>query len=698
MPRLPTTALLALTLAVAGAAAGGPGPAAARVAAADSVVLDFAAPDSTFFSATDSIWGVTAPVIVIGAPTSRPADPAAATVDAVTITARDARSVADLGVALPATKVNVNSRGESLFSVRGAPERHVRVNLEGIPLNVPWDERADLSMVPADAIGSLRAVRGVGGVFDGPNALGGTLDLLPPVLPGDGRRTRLGFQYGESRAWEARALHQRAAGPWQWLAAVARREQDGFVAPADYVAPFNQGPGRQRLNSDLAQGSLLLRVARDLPEGGSVRLLVSASDGEKGVPPETHLDDGARYWRYPRVRRGLLGLALDRPAGEERRWGVSAHVAADLFRQEIRAYDDATFTTPQLAPGVDYETDDDRTGTARLRVTRRVGDGASVAVQGLARYAHHRESLVKDGPELGYAQWLTSLTAEGTARPAAGWTLRGGAGWERAATPETGDKPERDAVDALVAHARAQRDLGPRVSLHAAASRRSRFPALRELYSGALGRFVPNPDLRPERQDLLEVGGVARGASWEAGVAGFAARLRDGIERLALPDRRFQRANIDEIRTLGVEAVATWRPWPALSLAAHHTLLRARREREGGAEGAVEDRPAYTSFASATWTAPRGLRLTVEGTAVGPRESADATDQEDGLRRLPPGATLNARLGWTWRLPPNGLERVEFFLRANNLLDATIEAQTGLPEAGRMVFVGANAWLDAWGG
>ncbi len=665
-------------------------------APADSFALDFATPDSTFFSAADSIWGLTEPVIVIGAPAGRSADPAATAVDAVTISARDARSVADLGPLLPATKVNVNSRGESLFSVRGAPERHVRVFLDGVPLNVPWDERADLSMVPADAIGSLRAVRGVGGVLDGPNALGGTLDLLPPTLPGDGRRTRLGLRYGESRAWEARALHQQAAGAWQWLAAAARREQDGWIVPEGLDAPFNQGEGRERLNSDLAQSSLLLRAQRELRGGGTLRLLLVASDGEKGVPPETHLDDGARYWRYPVARRGLFAASLDRPASGARPWGLSASVAGDLSRQEIRQYDDATFTTPELAPGVDYETDRDRTAYARAGTTRRLGADASVAVQGIARYTHHRESLVKDGPELAYAQWLTSLVAEGAAKPARDWSLRAGAGWERAATGETGDKPARNAIDAVVAHARVQRDFGDGLALHAAVSRRSRFPALRELYSGALGRFVPNPALMPERQDLLETGAVARGANWEAGLTGFAGRLRDGIERVALDDLTYQRVNIDEIRVLGVETVMAWRPAPAWSISAHHTLLHVRREVDGAWSGPLEDRPSYLAFASLTWLAPGDFRLAVEGAAVGPRESVDVTDEVDGLRRLPAGATLGARAGWTWRVPPAGLSRVELYLRVSNVFDEAIDSQTGLPEPGRMIAVGANAWFDAW--
>lgn len=655
-----------------------------------------AAPADLTADFPDSIWGVTEPIVVIGTTTSRTADPSGATLDAIALSARDLKSAADLGPVLPATRVLVNSRGESQFMIRGAPERQVRLWLDGIPLNVPWDERVDASLVPVDAVGSVRAVRGVGSALDGPNALAGTIELRSPLLPGDGRRTRLGFQMGESHLWEGRLLHQRRSGDWEMLAASAWRRQSGFVVPDGLAAPFNQGSARERLNSDLEQASLLLRLRRDLQGGGAWHLLLLGTDGEKGVPPETHLEDGARYWRNPAVRRGLLGIGLSKPLGEDDRWELRADIAGDLFRQEIRAYDDATYTTPALAPGSDYETDDDATGYARVRATRRLSEESTLAVQAMTRYAHHRESLERDGPTLDYAQLIASLTAEADIAVGDQWRLLAGGGYDRASTPETGDKPARDATGAAVAHLRVQRQVGERAVVHGSLSRRSRFPALRELYSGALGRFVPNPDLAPERQDQIETGLTARGATWEVGLTGFASYLDGGIERISLPGRQFQRVNLDAIRTLGLEAVVAWRPLAAWEVGAHHTILDSRRKKDGRYGEWAEDRPAYMWFVSMAWAAPWGSRLAVEGTALGPRMSADAADEVDGLRRLPAQGAMNVRLSQPLREGIGPLTRAEIYARVNNVLDAEIDAQSGLPEPGRTLLIGVNAWLDAW--
>ncbi len=668
---------------------------AAAVPAADEVPDAF--PAELQITGADTIWVITEPVVVYGSTTSGTIDSAASSVDAIVLGAQDLQSAADLSPVLPATRTVVNSRGESVFMVRGASERHVRLWLDGIPLNVPWDERVDAGLVPVDAIGSVRGVRGVGSVLEGPNALAGTIELRLQTMPSDGARTRLGMQFGESVLREGRLLHQRRQGAWEVLAAGSWRAQDGYVVPSDLAVPTNQGPSRQRLNSDLEQTSLLLRLQHHGASGATWHLTWLGSDGEKGVPPETHLGADARFWRYPAVRRGLLGAGLRTPLGESDDWELAVDAAADLFHQEIRSYDDATYATPALTPGADHETDNDRTGFARARATRYL-DRGSVAVQASARYTHHRESLQYAGPELTYAQLIGAAAVEADLDLGGGWRARTGGGWDLATTPESGDKPARDATGAAAAFARLERRLGEPLTLHASYARRSRFPALRELYSGALGRFVPNPDLAPEVQDLWDLGAVARRGSWEIGVTGFASWLDGAIERVGLNDgsNRFQRVNLDAVRTLGVEAVAVWRPAPAWEIGGHHSVIEARRRAGGRYDGAVEDRPSYISFLSFTWHGDGGWRTTVEGAALGPRMSADVNDDGDGLRRLPAQGTVNVRVGKVLAGGIGPLSRGELHLRVDNVFDALVESQTGLPLAGRTVVGGVEVWFDAW--
>ena len=228
------------------------------------------------------------------------------------------------------------------------------------------------------------------------------------------------------------------------------------------------------------------------------------------------------------------------------------------------------------------------------------------------------------------------------------------------------------------------RDLGTRTGVYLGASRRSRFPSLRETYSGALGRFVPNPGLEPEQQDQVEVGATAAADAWSLEGAAFYGRLSGGIERQAIEGSdQFERVNRSEIITPGVEVAATWTPHADLEARLQHTILDARVQ-DGGSERPAEDRPGYLSLVGVSWQRWSGPGAALEAQVTGPRWSADST-AADGLRHLPAGVTWNLRLSWDWVDVPGSTSDVELHLRVDNLFDQRVDYQTGLPEPGRTV-------------
>ncbi|HPF70373.1 MAG TPA: TonB-dependent receptor [Candidatus Krumholzibacteria bacterium] len=593
----------------------------------------------------------------------------------------DAGSLAAIGAVLPSSRVTVNSRGDAVPMVRGASERHVQTFLDGIPLNLPWDERVDLETVPALGIGRVEGRRGPATLLDGPGALAGSLRLLPPVAV-DEVRTRVRGSFGSESATLAEAVHQRRLGAWQTMAAGAWQKRDAL--------PLAGGDG-PRFNSDLEQGALLLRGARPLAGTGSLSLLATAWTAEKGVPPEMHLGDEARFWRYPVRERMLAGAALEVPLDAQGTWDLGATVSFDAFHQEIDPRGPDGWDQP-LEDGQDYEKNWDRTGYGRLRLERWLGDHARMALQGSARYTHHRETTAVGDPVLAYAQWLTSVAAEGEAVMDETWTLRAGLGWDHGATPEAGDKASSPAKDAVALNLRVVRSLGERTSVFAGAGRRSRFPSLRETYSGALGRFIPNPELGPERQDQVEAGAAARSAHWSLEGAAFASRITGGIERQAIPGtNQFERVNRSEVRVPGVEVIGAWTPRPEVEARLQHTILDARVEDEG-VERPAEDRPAYLSLVGVSWQADRGPGAGLEARVTGPRWSADST-AATGVRRLPAGVTWNVRLAWRWPGGVGSTSDVEAWLRLDNAFDTRVDDQTGLPGPGRTLVGGLTLVL-----
>jgi len=183
--------------------------------------------------------------------------------------------VAELSVALPSTRAAVNSRGDAHAMVRGAPERHVQAYLDGIPLNIPWDERVDLETVPAMAVGAMEGRRGPTSLLDGPGVLAGSLRLLPPSAAGPEAITDMRAAAGTDGLGRVELAHRRRAGAWNLMGAGAWRTRDAW--------PLPEGGG-ERENSDLRQTALLLRAARPVAGTGRLSLVGTGWTGEKGAP------------------------------------------------------------------------------------------------------------------------------------------------------------------------------------------------------------------------------------------------------------------------------------------------------------------------------------------------------------------------------------------------------------------------------
>jgi len=613
-------------------------------------------------------------------------------IDQELVETRDGGSVADLAPLMPSTKLTVNSRGESLFMVRGSSERHLRVELDGIPLTIPWDERVDLSMLPLLAIGQVDARRGVSSVLEEPNTLAGTIKIKTREQVVEGSASRIETYGGEADAWGVQGLHQRRHGAWSELLAVAHRERGGFVTPADSEPGLHQDPARRkRLNSQLVQSSALARIQRDFHNEGRWHLLAQASRGDKGVPPEEH-DPDPRFWRYPEVQRLLLGGRLETPLGS--RWELDTAASADFIRQDIQSYTDNSYQTLD-----EWEDDRDRTGFWRAQLGRALGASTDLRVRTTMRYAEHRETTTDQPDEMLYSQLLIGAAAEAEHKFSNGLTARAGAGYEGTTTPESGDKQRSEAMHELALQAAVEGRFAQDGAWHVNGSHRPRMPSLRELYSGALGTFVPNDELRPERQDAVEAGMSWQASRWNLSLNGFAQQIDGAIERITLPTvpPTKQRVNLDKLRNVGIELGSVVKPVRGLAFDLQATWLHSRaRDDNGNFDRRVEDRPNWLATLAGTWTHRSGARIRAELDGVGERYSLDSrkTDPNDPYTQLDATARLNLRLSWRHFGELGGYAGSEWYLRLDNVLDQETFSQLGLVESGRMLQAGVRVDFD----
>ncbi|MDT8341273.1 MAG: TonB-dependent receptor [Longimicrobiales bacterium] len=671
--RLAATALLLL-----------PGPARAQVP--DTIPRDTLPRDTTIFRIEGIRVQASRPVTTVGGASAIEVTldslvlPPAATTEAVL---RE----------IPMLHLRTNSRGEAEVTVRGSESRQVAILMDGVPLTLGWDARTDVSILPAGAVSDVTVVRGLSTLLHGPNVLGGVVEMSV------GRGERYASQsslsattglddaggYGASVTGETPF----ATGGGQGVLRVGAgyRDSRGFPLPDGVSEPVPTGNDR-RLNTDVetVNGFLAMRHRWDGGTWGSFSAASFVS--ERGIAAELGADD-PRLWRYPDVDRTVLALSggtgdRDTPLG---RGDLEFSLGLDVGTTEIHS-----FATRAYRQVVGTEENDARTLTLRLLGDHTLGPRADLRAS--FTYSDINHDLSEDGaPDLEYEQHLFSLAGETVIRlldagrgPVRALRLTVGGAWDRATTPKTGGLPSLGTLDDWGARAGLSallRDGGTLV--HLGASRRGRFPSLRETYAESLNRFVPNPDLRPEHLTSVEGGVTTRLGSGELQVVGFRNELDGAIRRVTFPDRRRQRLNSDELTSTGLEVLFS-QSFGAVSVGGDLTLQSVDlKDRATSVSSEPENMPEEAGTAWVRFPLVAGLTASGEVEYTGSQFCQDPNTGADV--ELDGGSWLNAGIARVWDLSSSRTlgRRLETRVSATNLADTALYDQCGLPRAGRLL-------------
>ena len=610
---------------------------------------------------------------------------------------------------LPSVQVRSNSRGEVQPDLRGADDRQIAVLLDGIPLSLGWDHRTDLSIIPLTAVRTVTLLRGLSSMLHGPNVLGGALEF---DVSG-GQSPELGLQPfsgaisvdqegGTSIGAMSGTSFTHDYANWVLRAGAGYRDNPGVALPEDALSDPTLGTALladadgRRLNSDrrLADGFVSARYQRS--GGGWLSGLVTAADAERGVPPEAHVSD-PRLWRYPNQNRVVMALSggSGQWQTELGRGNVEAAFGLDRSSAEIEEY-----ASPAYRVVVGGETGRTTTLTGRVLGDYRFSAGPEVWSAFTIANVEHNETFA-DGRTLDYQQRLWSLGTEievgnragsGSTGGSTMWSF--GASLDGSDTPLSGDKPPlstlwdwgmRAGVTILGG--------GGSVLYHAGVSRRTRFPSLRELYSGALGRFEPNPDLRPESMKAGEVGITASVGDARLQLVGFHQRLGDGIVRtrtVTTEGIRFQRVNRDDVRSTGVELLAAGTRG-RVNFGGDLTLKRVRvlDSSFGGEPQRAEYEPAVSATLNLGMLAPEAVDVNgfLRFRGVQYCENVEVAD----LERLDSSTTLDLEARRIFQVGGGSSgRRIAGTVGVANITDSIVLDQCGLPQPGRTLRIQFN--------
>jgi len=597
-------------------------------------------------------------------------------------------SVEDALRKMPFILVRKNSRGMAEISVRGSESRQVAVLLDGVPLTLAWDHRTDPAVLPMMGARSLSFVRGLPSVLGGPNVLGGVIEVNL------GRGNDSGEERDDIRAsvgaddagYRAIGLSGVKTTHLRGSRIVSRvgagfRTRDGFALPGDVVDGASQE--NLRTNSDVEEFNGFGAIRWVGSMGQWVSFSASGFTAERGVPPELHVEE-PRLWRYPRQWQTVAALS----AGTGQRTtplgvgDLELSVGFNGGEQDIEAFE--TLSYEQV---VETETGKDRTITVRALGEHSVTGNSDLRAS--ASYADVSHTEILDGTErFEYRQRLWSIGTELAFRLPRVTQVSMGIAFDGADTPETGGKPSLGQLSALGARFGVSTlAFMSNVQFHASASTRARFPALRELYSGALGRFEPNPDLQPERLLATEVGATFKQRGIEVQTAVFRHDLTDAVVRTSTPDRRYRRINRDKILSTGLELLVGLTLGDA-EIQGDVLIQDVTVEDPGTGTGPVQPENMPEFKAGVDVRAP--ILLGLEGiTSV--RHVGDQFCVHPELNRdvsLDGTTRLDLGLRRDWSVGQGMWSAIRTTVSIDNVADSAVFDQCGMPQPGRTIRLG----------
>ncbi len=597
----------------------------------------------------------------------------------------------------PFVLVRQNSRGEMEISVRGSDSRQAAVLIDGVPITLGWDSRTDPSLIPLTGAERMVIVRGLGSLLNGPNTLGGSIEVTHDALtqPVGGRLFGgAGVdQYGAmvGSLGYGRRVAEIAGGALSLRAGASHRQRDGVALAGGVVDP-SEADGL-RTGTDLKQTDGFAAVRWNNARGTSVGAMLSAYDAERGVPPEEHIA-APRLWRYPYARRSIAMVSANTGTFRSPLGQGSLEVGLGVNNGEFKI---ETFTNRSYATVNGSELGDERAMTTRALLTHSLGF-ATLRASYTGSDVQYAET-VTPAAAVDYRQQLSSSGVELETPLGDRTRLAGGVVFDRSTTPVTGGRmPAQAPFDNTGWRVGLTHELNARVRLHASASERSRFPALRELYSGALNRFRPNPDLKPETLLGFEGGVTVNRAFASLGqstfqLIGFRHRLDDAVVRITLSNpTRFQRVNRDRIESQGAEMLAGFvfgqDPDRSVSLNGDATLQRIRLfdQTANNAQRRPENNPEQRGRVELGVPLPVSARAFATARYIGAQSCLNGdTGREDQLQARTVGDLAVQR---TFAVASSGPFR---FLRAllsfDNVGNTAVYDQCGLPQPGRTLRV-----------
>lgn len=587
------------------------------------------------------------------------------------------------------------SRNERTIMVRGFNRFQVPVLVDGIRIYLPADNRLDYGRFLTPDIAEIQIAKGYASVLDGPDAMGGMVNLVTRAprkeLEVEVRGGSALGHAGEYGGYNVFALVGTKHEKWYAQASFARNDVDHTDLSSNFTPTATQGKGK-RLLSDSLDWRVNAKIGFTPNETDEYTVNYTRQEGEKRAPFSV-VDPISiqRNWTWPAWNLDSLSLTGRTALG--RHLVLKTKLYRNTFYNLLRSFDDSTETT-QTKPKAfnSYYNDAAWGGSARLEAELSARDTFGIAFYGRLDQHHELQQTFPGGgwqPEASSVEQSYSIAGENTFHILPTLSLQTGVSYDWRVL----DHAEGASGTTLIQYpvknrgapngqARLSWQPDAKSELHISVSDRVRFPTLFERFSTRFGGAVSNPGLRPERTQNYEIGGAHTFGHVEVEGALFYSHLTDLITSFPMIYNGVavtQSRNVNSANYMGAEISVALPVTKKLLVGGNYTYIHQDINDTASAITRPTDVPTHKAFVYAEWKPIRHLRFVPSVDIASNRWTTNTA----GTAYFRTGHNVNIAARVDYQITP----QLQIGANASNLLDQNYQMVSGFPEPGRNFYL-----------
>ncbi len=426
---------------------------------------------------------------------------------------------------VPSLNFAYSAKGYGILTFRGNDAKRITVLFDGIPFSLPYSSTFDISQIPPAFFNSVSLLSASSPIIAGKDAIGGVVNITAPKIK---KITKIQLSIGSGNALNSSVFFGDTMGKLAYIIGYSFDRSDGF--PISSNNPY--GINGLMPNSYFVRKGLYGKT-RLTTLFGTFKADLLFIDNEKGVAEDLSTSR-PRYWRFPVWQKKTLSLRYTRKT-------LSMGIYRDSYYNILDSYDDSTYQT-QKAPYAFHSTYDDHSMGGYIQLAQTIGQWKLLNVLTLKKDIHQEQ------PD--YNENWKEINA---------FLVDYGIHSKRSFSMTT-----LEIVMEGIYHSQGPRKLFypqftasiarrfNRFNIFFAASKKIRFPSLKEMYSTYSGSAYPNPDLKPESSYNFDIHATAKMHGFRMYMALYHSKITQLIQKVKI-DSLYKTVNIESANLSGIE-------------------------------------------------------------------------------------------------------------------------------------------------